>query len=95
MTAPIGHNQPPCPFAPHVSAIDELIELATGTLTGDIKTQAQFDQVESLLDDVKDAAKALAETHKTEKAPWLAGGQAVQCFNLMFGLSPIDGLQNF
>ena len=24
-----------------------------------------------------------------------AGGQAVQCFNLMFGLSPIDGLQNF
>jgi N-acetyl-gamma-glutamyl-phosphate reductase len=24
-----------------------------------------------------------------------AGGQAVQCFNLMFGRSPIDGLQNF
>ena len=24
-----------------------------------------------------------------------AGGQAVQCFNLMFGLNPIDGLQNF
>ena len=24
-----------------------------------------------------------------------AGGQAVQCFNLMFGLDPIDGLQNF
>ena len=24
-----------------------------------------------------------------------AGGQAVQCFNLMFGLHPIDGLQNF
>jgi len=24
-----------------------------------------------------------------------AGGQAVQCFNLMFGLNPTDGLQNF
>ena len=24
-----------------------------------------------------------------------AGGQAVQCFNLIFGLNPIDGLQNF
>ena len=24
-----------------------------------------------------------------------AGGQAVQCFNLMFGFDPIDGLQNF
>lgn len=24
-----------------------------------------------------------------------AGGQAVQCFNLLFGLGPIDGLQNF
>ncbi|HEX5789727.1 MAG TPA: N-acetyl-gamma-glutamyl-phosphate reductase [Luteolibacter sp.] len=24
-----------------------------------------------------------------------AGGQAVQCFNLMFGLGPTDGLQNF
>ena len=24
-----------------------------------------------------------------------AGGQAVQCFNLMFGLSATDGLQNF
>ena len=24
-----------------------------------------------------------------------AGGQAVQCFNLIFGLHPIDGLQNF
>ncbi len=24
-----------------------------------------------------------------------AGGQAVQCFNLMFGFHPIDGLQNF
>lgn len=24
-----------------------------------------------------------------------AGGQAVQCFNLMFGFNPIDGLQNF
>jgi N-acetyl-gamma-glutamyl-phosphate reductase len=24
-----------------------------------------------------------------------AGGQAVQCFNLIFGLSPTDGLQNF
>lgn len=24
-----------------------------------------------------------------------AGGQAVQCFNLIFGLDPIDGLQNF
>jgi N-acetyl-gamma-glutamyl-phosphate reductase len=24
-----------------------------------------------------------------------AGGQAVQCFNLLFGLNPTDGLQNF
>jgi hypothetical protein len=76
--AVIGNNQPPCPFAAHVATIDELLELATGTLTGDIKTQAQFDQVESLLDDIKDAAKELEATRKAEKAPWDAGAKAVQ-----------------
>lgn len=76
----IGANGGPVldPFAAHEAAIAELLELATGTLTGEVKTQAQFDQVESLLSDIKDAAKALEETRKAEKAPWDDGAQAVQ-----------------
>ena len=76
--AGIGHNLPPSAFAEHEEVIAELLELATGTLTGEVKTQAQFDQVDSLLSDIKDAAKALEETRKAEKAPWDAGAKAVQ-----------------
>ena len=76
--AVIGNNMPPCPFADHIANVGKLMKLATGTLTGDITTQAQCDQVESLLSDVKDAANALEETRKAEKAPWDVGKKAVQ-----------------
>jgi hypothetical protein len=76
----IGANNPPLdPFGAHEIAILDLVELAAGTLTGAaIDTPEKAAQVEELLDDIKDAAKALEATRKAEKAPWDAGAKAVQ-----------------
>lgn len=79
MTAPIGHNNPPCPFAPHELHVLDLMELAEGALHGNaIETPEQAAAIDELLDSIKDAAKALEATRKAEKAPWDAGAQAVQ-----------------
>jgi hypothetical protein len=79
MTAPIGHNNPPCPFAPHEAHIGDLIELAESALHGNaIETQEQADAVEELLEGIKDAAKALEATRKAENKPFDDGKAAVQ-----------------
>lgn len=79
MTASIGHNNPPCPFAPHEVHIGDLMELAEGALHGNtIETQKQADAIDELLDSIKEAAKALEVTRKAEKAHWDAGAAAVQ-----------------
>lgn len=79
MTAPIGHNGPPDAFAPHVTHIGDLLELAESALHGNaIETPEQAAAIDELLDSIKDAAKALEDTRKAEKAPWDAGAQAVQ-----------------
>jgi hypothetical protein len=79
MTAPIGHNNPPCPFAAHEAHIGDLIELAESALHGNaIETQEQADAVEELLDNIKDAAKALEATRKAENKPFDDGKAAVQ-----------------
>ena len=77
--AVIGNNACPCPFAAHEANALDLIDLASGCLTGEaIDSQAKADAISELLDNIKDAAKALEETRKAEKAPWDAGAKAVQ-----------------
>ena len=79
MTAPIGHNNPPCPFAPHEVHIGDLMELAEGALQGNaIETPEQAAAIDELLDSIKDAAKALEATRKAENKPFDDGKAAVQ-----------------
>lgn len=78
---PNNHNGgPPLdPFAAHEIAILDLMELASGCLTGGaIDTPEKAAQVDELLDDIKKAEAALEATRKAEKAPWDAGAKAVQ-----------------
>lgn len=79
MTAPIGHNNPPCPFAPHEAHIGDLMELAEGALHGNtIETPERAAQIDELLDSIKDAAKALEATRKSENKFFDDGKAAVQ-----------------
>lgn len=77
--AVIGGNSPPSPFAAHEAHIGDLLELASGALTGGaIDTPEKATQVDELLDDIKKAESALEATRKAEKKPWDDGAAAVQ-----------------
>lgn len=79
MTATIGHNNPPCPFAAHEAHVLDLIELAEGALHGNtITTPEQAAAINELLDSIKDAAKALEATRKAENKPFDDGKAEVQ-----------------
>ena len=78
---PNNHNGgPPLdPFAPHEAHIGDLMELAEGALHGNaIETPEQAAAIDELLDSIKDAAKALEATRKTENKPFDDGKAAVQ-----------------
>lgn len=79
MTAGIGHNQPPSPFAAHETHILDLMELAEGALHGNaIETPEQAAAVDEILSDIKKAAAALEATRKAEKEPFDVGKAKVQ-----------------
>ena len=77
--AGIGHNNPPDPFAAHETHILDLMELAEGALHGNtIETPEQAAAIDELLDSIKEAAKALEATRKTENEPFDTGKAKVQ-----------------
>lgn len=77
--AVIGGNNPPDPFAPHVTHIGDLLELAESALHGNaIETPEQAAAIDELLDSIKDAAKALEATRKAENKPFDEGKALVQ-----------------
>jgi hypothetical protein len=79
MTAPIGHNQPPCAFNAIRIDIEDLEELAKGTFTGQpIATQEQADAVNQIRTARIGAEKALEEKRKAENEPFDKGKAAVQ-----------------
>jgi hypothetical protein len=79
MTAGIGHNNPPDPFAAHETHILDLMELADGCLTGGkIDTPEKAAAIDELLESIKDATKALEVTRKAENKPFDDGKAAVQ-----------------
>lgn len=77
----IGHNNPPeaiDPFAAMAVHINDLYELAEGTLTGgDITTPEQAEQIEALKTTIKKAVADAEKARKAEKEPHLEAGRAV------------------
>lgn len=77
----IGHNMPPeaiDPFAAMAVHINDLYQLAEGTLTGgDITTPEQAEQIEALKTDIKKAVADAEKARKAEKEPHLEAGRAV------------------
>lgn len=81
MTAGIGHNAPPEPidsFAAMATHINDLYELAEGSLTGgEIDTPEKAAQLEALKGDLKKAVAEAEKARKAEKEPHLEAGRAV------------------
>lgn len=78
MTAPIGHNNPPCPFAAMAAHINDLYELAEGALTGgEITTPERAGQIEELKNDLKKAVADAEKARKIEKEPHLEAGRVI------------------
>ncbi len=79
--AVIGNNQPPEPIDPFTgfaAHINDLYELAEGTLTGgEITTPEQAAQIEALKADIKKAVADAEKARKAEKEPHLEAGRAV------------------
>lgn len=77
----IGGNNPPepiDPFAGFAAHIDDLYELAEGTLSGGaIETPEQAAQIEALKTDIKKAVADAEKARKAEKEPHLEAGRAV------------------
>jgi len=80
-TATIGDNNPPeaiGPFDALATHIDDLVELASGCLTGKpIETQEQADAVDEILADIKKARKDADDARDAEKRPHLEAGRKV------------------
>lgn len=78
MTAPIGHNNPPCPFAAMAAHINDLYELAEGALTGgEITTPERAGKIEELKNDLKKAVADAEKARKIEKEPHLEAGRVI------------------
>lgn len=78
--AEIGHNNPPLsPFEAHKANIDDLYTEAKNWCDGEpISTQAQHDEVERLLDLIREAHDAADEARKIENKPFDDGKAEVQ-----------------
>ena len=77
--AKANSNAPADPFEAHKADIDDLYDEAKNWLDGEpIKTQAQADDVASLVDRLSKAWKAADDARDTEKRPHLEAGNAVQ-----------------
>lgn len=77
--APIGHNQPPTPFAIIRDKIEGLYEEARLWLDGEpIATQGQADDLSNLLNMIRAAEKEADDLRKEENAPFDAGKREVQ-----------------
>jgi hypothetical protein len=78
--ASMGHNNPPLsPFEAHSANIEDLYVEAKNWCDGEpITTQEQHDEVERLLDMIREAHDAADESRKEENKPFDDGKAAVQ-----------------
>lgn len=77
--APLGHNNPPDPFAAIEVHVSDLMTEAKNWCDGTaIENQAQADAVAKLIDEFRAAAKAADEARKEEARPFDEGKAAVQ-----------------
>lgn len=77
--ATIGHNNPPTPFDEISSRIEGLYEEAKGWLDGDpVETQGQADELNKLINMIREAAKDADALRKEEVAPFDEGKAKVQ-----------------
>jgi NADH dehydrogenase/NADH:ubiquinone oxidoreductase subunit G len=77
--APLGHNNPPDPFAAIKAHVDDLMVEAKNFCDGAaVESQDQADTVARLIEDFRQAAKAADEARKEEARPFDEGKAAVQ-----------------
>ena len=78
MNETIGHNNPPSELEQQKPVVQGIIDDAEATLTGiAVETAKQDAAVETLLKELKAAKKGVNDAHKSDKAPFLDGGNRI------------------
>ena len=74
----IGDNNPPSDLDQQKVIVQKIIDDAEATLTGiAVETAEQDKVVEDLLKGLKTTKKGVNEAHKSDKAPYLEGGNRI------------------